>query len=54
MNFPIMNCNLIFASFIATGTSLISGATGGYAAAFVVLLALSVVAMLLNLSLRKS
>ena len=54
MNFPVMNCNLIFASFIATGTSLISGATGGYAAAFVVLLALSVVALLLNLSLRKS
>ena len=54
MNFPVMNCNLIFASFIATGTSLISSATGGYAASFIVLLALSVVALLLNLSLRKS
>ena len=52
MNFPIMNCNLIFASFIATGASLISSATGGYAGAFILLLALSVVALLLNLSLK--
>lgn len=53
MNFSIMNCNILFASFIATGASLISSATGGYAGAFILLLALSAAAMLLNLSLKK-
>ena len=52
MNFPIMNCNLVFASFIATGTSLITGATGGYAASFILLLVLSLVAMGLNISIK--
>ena len=54
MNFAVMNCNLIFASFIATGLSLVNAATGGYSMAFVLLLALSAVALLLNLSLRKA
>lgn len=54
MNFPIMNCNLIFASFIATGTSILTGATGSYVAAFAVLLMLSLVAMILNLSLKRN
>jgi hypothetical protein len=54
MNFPIMNCNLIFASFIATGTSILTGATGSYVAAFAVLLTLSLVAMILNLSLKRN
>lgn len=53
MNFPIMNCNLIFASFIATAASLISSATGGYAGAFILLLALSVIALALNISANK-
>jgi len=48
-----MNCNLIFASFIATGASLINAATGGYSMSFIVLLALSTVALLLNLSIRE-
>lgn len=52
MNFPIMNCNLIFASFIATGASLVAGMTGGYAVPFICLLCLSAIAMLLNLSLK--
>ena len=54
MNFPIMNCNLIFTSFIATGTSILTGATGSYVAAFAVLLTLSLVAMILNLSLKRN
>lgn len=54
MNFPVMNCNLIFASFIATCASLVTAASGGYAAAFVLLLALSTVAMVLNLSLKET
>ena len=49
-----MNSNLIFASFIATGTSLIFNATGGYAVSFIGLLVLSAVAMVLNLSLSRS
>ena len=52
MNFPIMNCNLILASFIATGASLITGATGTYIGAFVLLLVLSIVALGLNISLK--
>jgi len=51
-NFPVMNCNLIFASFIATGASLLTASFGSYAAAFVLLLGLSAVALLLNLSLK--
>lgn len=52
VNFSVMNCNLIFASFIATGASLVSSVTGGFAVAFVALLCLSIVAMLINLSLK--
>ena len=44
----------IFTSFIATGTSILTGATGSYVAAFAVLLTLSLVAMLLNLSLTRN
>ena len=52
-NFSVMNCNLLVASFIATGTSLITAATGSYAGAFILLLALTLIAMVLNLSLKK-
>lgn len=52
-NFPVMNTNLMFASFVATGTSLITAATGSYIGTFGVLLALSVVALFLNFSLRR-
>ena len=54
MNFAVMNCNRIFASFIATGASLVNSATDGYSAAFMLLLGLSLIALLLNLSLRKA
>lgn len=53
MNFAVMNCNLIFASFIATGVSLINTAAGGYSAGFILLLALSVVALGLNFSIKE-
>ena len=43
----------VFASLIATGTSLITAATNGYSGAFILLLALSVIALFLNLSLRR-
>ena len=52
-NFPVVNTNLMFASFVATGTSLITAATGSYIGTFGVLLALSVVALFLNFSLRR-
>ncbi len=53
MNFALMTCNLIFASFVATGASLINAATGGYSMSFIVLLVLSAAAMLLNISIRE-
>lgn len=52
-NFSVMNCNLLVASFIATGASLITSATGTYAGAFILLLSLTLIAMVLNLSLEK-
>lgn len=51
VNFSIMNCNLIFASFIATGASLIFSATGGYGASFILLLGLSIIALFINIRL---
>ncbi len=52
-NFSVMNCNLIFASFIATACSSLSITFGTYAAPFVLLLALSFAALALNLSLKR-
>lgn len=55
MNFPVMNCDLLFASLIATGTSFITSATGDYTGVFIVLLFLSIIALFLNFSMcRKS
>lgn len=48
-NFSIMNCNLIFASFIATACSSFDG----YTIPFILLLTLAFAAMLLNLSIKK-
>lgn len=53
INFPIINCNVLFASFIATCASLINIAIGGYYGAFILLFVLSLIAMGLNLSLKK-
>ena len=52
-NFSIMNCNLICASFMATACSSLTSAFGGYTAPFVLLLTLAVVALILNLSIKK-
>ena len=52
-NFSIMNCNLICASFMATACSSLISAFGGYTAPFVLLLTLAVVALILNLSIKK-
>lgn len=53
MNFSIMNFNLMGASLLATVSSMLFTSSGGYIAPFVLLLALSGVALALNLSVRK-
>ncbi|MBE6787411.1 MAG: OFA family MFS transporter [Ruminococcaceae bacterium] len=52
-NFSIMNCNLICASFIATVCSNLLKTFGGYTAPFILLLTLAVVALILNLSIKR-
>ena len=53
INFSVMNFNLMFASFMATAASLLLTASGGYMAPFVMLLALAVVALILNVNVRR-
>ena len=53
VNFSIMNFNLMGASLMATVSSKLLTASGGYVAPFVLLLALSVAALVLNLSIRR-
>lgn len=52
-NFSVMNCNLICASFMATACSSLLNSFGSYIAPFVLLLTLAVVALLLNLSIKR-
>lgn len=52
-NFGVMNCNLMCASFIATACNSLLASTGGYTAPFALLLGLAVVALGLNLSIRR-
>ena len=52
-NLSISNFNLIGASFIATACSALQTASGGYVVPFVLLLTLSVIAIVLNLSIKK-
>ena len=52
-NFSIMTCNLIGASFIATACSSLLNTFGGYTVPFILLLALAVVGLLLNLSIKR-
>lgn len=52
-NFSVINFNLLVASFIATASSNLLLSTGSYTAPFIMLLALSVIAMALNLSIRR-
>ena len=51
-NLSITNFNLIGASFIATACTALLTASGGYVIPFVLLVCLSVVAFLLNLSIK--
>jgi len=52
-NFSIMNFNLIFASFIATVSSNLLVATNGYTVPFILLTALSAIAFILNISIKR-
>lgn len=52
-NFSIMNCNLIIASFIATACSNLLNSFGSYTAPFILLLTLAVMALILNLSIKR-
>lgn len=53
MNFSIMNFNLMGASLLATVSSMLLTSAGSYVAPFLLLLVLSGVALVLNLSVRK-
>ena len=52
-NLSICNFNLMVASFIATACTSLQQASGGYTAPFILLLSLSVVALALNISIKK-
>ena len=52
-NFSLMNFNLIGSSLMATACGSLLTATNGYVVPFIVLLALSLVALALNLLLKK-
>ncbi len=52
-NLSLSGFNLVLGAFIATGCSAICEASGGYIAPFIVLLALSVIAFVLNLTIKK-
>ena len=52
-NFSIINFNLIFASFIATLSSTLLSVSGGYVVPFIMLLALSLISLVLNFSIKK-
>ena len=52
-NLGLMNFNLMVASFTATACSALLTSSGGYTVPFVLLLSLSVVALILNLTIKK-
>ena len=52
-NFSVLNCHLILTSFMATVCSNLLNTFGSYVAPFVLLLGLAVVALLLNLTIKK-
>jgi OFA family oxalate/formate antiporter-like MFS transporter len=53
MNFSVVNTILIPASFTATAAGSLVTATGSYVAPFILLIALSVVSLFLNISIRQ-
>ena len=52
-NLGLMNFNLMCASFVATACSTLLTATGGYTVPFVLLLSLSVIALGLNITIKR-
>ena len=52
-NLGVMNFNLMCASFVATLSSTLMSSTGGYTLPFMLLLALSVISLVLNLTIRR-
>ncbi|MBR4099683.1 MAG: MFS transporter [Clostridia bacterium] len=52
-NFSIMNCHLICTSFMATACSNLLNSFGSYVAPFISLLILAVMALMLNLSIKR-
>ena len=52
-NFSVTNCNLMGAAVIATVCNSLMASSGGYVAPFILLLALAVIALGLNLSIRR-
>lgn len=52
-NMAIMTFTVMIGSFIATASTKVLEATGGYTATFIMLLSLTFVALVLNLSIRK-
>ncbi len=52
-NFSVMNCNLLLASFAATACSTLRDTFNSYAAPFILLLGLAVMALVLNLCIKK-
>ncbi len=52
-NMALFGCNLMAASFIATASNKVLEATGGYTAPFMMLLALTVFALILNVLIKK-
>ena len=53
VNYSITNFNLILASFIATASNSLFISTGSFAAPFIMLLVLAVLALILNITIRK-
>lgn len=52
-NFSIMNCNLICASFMATACSSLLNTFGSFVAPFILLLTLAVMALIINVSIKR-
>ncbi|MCQ2511841.1 MAG: hypothetical protein MJ092_00390 [Lachnospiraceae bacterium] len=52
-NFSVLNFNLLGTSFIATFSNVLMNNTGGYSMTFVFLMVLAIVALVLNILIRR-
>ena len=52
-NLGVINLNLMFASFVATACSMLQTATNGYVVPFILLVSMSSVALVLNLTIKR-